>query len=233
MHFFDINVLTHHKIFSVKSEIVSEISSFKLIYIVKKEFCKVGVFQLSDRELMKLLEKNPDAGIDEMMTLYMGMVYNIVKNRISAFSTKEDVEECVIDVFHEIYRQRKAIDLGKGSIKGYIAVIAKRKAIRLYRSRNEKETSSVSFEETYISPMECGHSGIEDALIEKEHTAEILSLIKTLGEPDSEILIRKYYFRQSTRSIAHEMGIRENTVDKKVSRGRNKLRKLLGGNDNG
>lgn len=188
---------------------------------------------MSDRELMKMMDKNPDKGIDQMMNLYMGMVYNIVKNRISAFSSNEDVEECVIDVFHEIYRQRNAIDLGKGSIKGYIAVIAKRKAIGLYRSRNGKETSSVSFEETYISPMEYGHSGIEDILIEKEHTAEILSLIKTLGEPDSEILIRKYYFRQSTRSIAHEMEIRENTVDKKVSRGRNKLRKLLGGNNNG
>ena len=112
-------------------------------------------------------------------------------------------------------------------------MIAKRKAIGLYRSRSDKEASSLSFDETYISPMEYGHSGIENVLIEKEHKAEILSLIKILGEPDSEILIRKYYFRQSTRSIADEMGIRENTVDKKVSRGRSKLRKLLGGNDNG
>ncbi|MFH5836730.1 sigma-70 family RNA polymerase sigma factor [Proteiniclasticum sp. C24MP] len=188
---------------------------------------------MSDRELMKMIEKNPDKGIDQMMTLYMGMVYNIVKNRISTFSSKEDVEECVIDVFHEIYRQRNAIDLGKGSIKGYIAVIAKRKAIGLYRSRNDKETFSVSFEEKYISPIESSHSGIDDVLIEKEDIAEILSLIKTLREPDSEIFIRKYYFRQSTRSISHELGIRENTIDKKVSRGRNKLRKLLGGNDNG
>jgi RNA polymerase sigma-70 factor (ECF subfamily) len=60
------------------------------------------------------------------------------------------------------------------------------------------------------------------------NTLQIINEIKFLGEPDSEIFIRKYYFRQSTKYISKIMGIKENTIDKKVSRGLIKLKQTLG-----
>jgi RNA polymerase sigma-70 factor (ECF subfamily) len=54
-----------------------------------------------------------------------------------------------------------------------------------------------------------------------------------LGEPDREIIIRKYYFGQKSKEIAGVLNLRENTVDKKISRGLKKLKILLGGVDNG
>lgn len=188
---------------------------------------------MSDRELVELLRKNPDKGLEEMMTLYMGLVYAIVKNKIALYYSKEDIEECVIDVFHEMYKQRHALDSSKGSIKGFIAVIAKRKAISLYRSVENKKGMTVSLEEDYSEPLGPAQIAAEQIMMEKEQTKEIIDFIRSLGEPDSEILIRKYYFGQSTRSIAQDLGIRENTIDKKISRGRNKLRELLGGSRNG
>lgn len=48
-----------------------------------------------------------------------------------------------------------------------------------------------------------------------------------LGRPDSEIFMRKYFYGQKRRDIAEELGMKTNTVDKIVSRGLVKLRKIL------
>lgn len=69
----------------------------------------------------------------------------------------------------------------------------------------------------------------EQIVMNKENQNELIQVIKSLGEPDCEIFIRKYYFGQSTKSIANDLGMKENTIDKKVSRGHIKLRELLGG----
>ena len=50
-----------------------------------------------------------------------------------------------------------------------------------------------------------------------------------LSEPDKEIFIRKYYLGQSTKIISKILGIKENTIDKKVSRGLLKLKNILKG----
>jgi RNA polymerase sigma-70 factor, ECF subfamily len=50
-----------------------------------------------------------------------------------------------------------------------------------------------------------------------------------MGEPDHEIFIRKFYLGQSSKEIAKATGIKENTIDKKVSRGLVRLRETLGG----
>ena len=52
-------------------------------------------------------------------------------------------------------------------------------------------------------------------------------MIKSLGEPDSSIFIRKYYLGQRNKDIAKELGIKEGTLNTRISRGLVKLRKIL------
>lgn len=124
------------------------------------------------------------------------------------------------------FRQRETIDLHKGSIKSYLAVIAKRKAIDKYRSVKNKQT---------ISLQEMGDAAradtneLETAIYNRKTRDLLIQAIITLGEPDSEIFIRKYYFGESTKIIVKKLRLKENTVDKKVSRGLVKLKQALGG----
>lgn len=183
---------------------------------------------MSDQELVNMFQVNPEKALDKTMDLYMGLVYYIASGTLSALSSKEDVEECVIDVFHEVYRQRAAINLDKGTVKAFIAVIAKRKAISKYRSIKNKISLTSSLDEAFGATLS-GNADTEKVVVDKEYQSELIGVIKSLGEPDGEIFIRKYYFGQSTKSIAEDLGMKENTIDKKVSRGHRKLRELLGG----
>lgn len=188
-----------------------------------------GEILLSDNELLQLFIIKPEKALDKIINMYAGMVYAIVYDKLSLICSKEDIEECVSDVFYEVYRKREDIDLQKGSIKTFIAIVSKRKAIDIYRSLKNKNSKTISLDDILCENTVKDNANVEQVVTKKEGQDVIIKEIKGLGEPDSEIFIRKYYFGQSTKLIAKALGIKENTIDKKVSRGLVKLREVLGG----
>jgi len=177
-----------------------------------------------DSKLLELLRKDPDKGIEAIMKAYMALVYKSVEGKLSV---REDIEECVSSVFYEIYKDRGKIDLLKGSLIGYIATLSKRKAIDYYR-RNMKDMGKVVPLEYYDGENVIATIDNANKYMDKETRTQLIDTIKKLGEPDREIFIRKYYLGESTKDIAKALNIKENTIDKRVSRGLGKLKKLLG-----
>ena len=164
--------------------------------VMKKE----GDYLLGEKEMLSLLSQNPEKGMEKIMDQYMAFVYTIVYGKLSGICNKYDIEECVSDIFYEIYRSRSNIDLEKGSLKSYLAVTAKRRAIDVYRKKrnNADDLSIDEFEHDWIA----ADTDVEKTVMENETTDLLIKEIKALGEPDSQIMIRKYYFGQSTKIIS-------------------------------
>lgn len=180
---------------------------------------------LGEKELCLLLQQNPEKGIGKVMDQYMAFVYTIVHGKLSALCTKQDIEECVSDVFLKLYQSRDNIDLEKGSLKSYLAVLSKRTAIDAFRKIQRKATE-LSLDE-YEWDLVDSHTDIENAFIQSQTSEMMIKNIKSLGEPDSQIIIYKYYFGQSSAAISKILGIKENTINKRASRALEKLRKVL------
>ena len=175
-----------------------------------------------------MLIQNPEKGIEKIMDQYIAFVYTIVYGKLSSVCNKQDIEECVSDVFCEIYQTRNAIDLEKGSLKSYLAILSKRRAIDVFR-KYRSNVDNVSLDEIDHENWMTSDTDIEKSMIESETRNLLIGEIKALGEPDSQIIIRKYYFGQTSKVISKELGIKENTVNKKVSRALGKLKQALGG----
>ncbi len=189
---------------------------------------------IGDEELIRLLRDEPEKGLAYMMDNYLGFVYTIVSGKLAAVTGREDIEECTSDVFYAVFQSRDSIDASKGSVKAFLAGVAKRKAIdkfrRLTGQASEPLRTAVSLEEGIGQrPDRNNAANVEAAVTARETGQELVRQIKALGPPDSEIFIRKYYFGQSTRAIAQALAIKENTIDKKISRGLDKLKLALGG----
>lgn len=182
---------------------------------------------LDDQKLYSLLITNPGKGLAKVMDRYLAYVYAIVAGRLSGMCAGEDIEECVSDVFYELYRTRAQIDLGKGSLRTYLAVLSKRRAIDAFR-RLQRTADRLSLDESAFC-LEAEGAGVEQKIVNKETADCLIQGIKALGEPDSQIIIRKFYFGQTSKVIAQALGFKENTVNKKVSRGLEKLKSILGG----
>ncbi len=187
---------------------------------------------MQDIELLKEFEYDAEQALGYLIDQYADLVYSIINGKIASVGTAEDVQECVSDVFLDFYRQVRKIDLEKGTIKAYLAIIAKRKGIDLYRKLIRIASHSISLEEENEQHEDL-KTNIERSVIEKEEREFLLQAMDSLGEPDREIFIRKYYMGQKTKEIAEALNLQDNTVDKKVSRGLKKLRILLGGVQNG
>ena len=182
---------------------------------------------LGEKEIYLLLIQNPEKGLEKIMDKYMGFVYTIVYGKLSLVCNRQDIEECVSDIFHEAYRTRNLIDFEKGSLKSYLAVLSKRTAIDVFRKlrNNADDVSLDEFDHDWIA----SDTDIEKSVIDNEKSDFLIQEIKALGEPDSQIMIRKYYFGQSSKIISKALGIKENTINKKVSRALAKLKQVLGG----
>jgi len=187
--------------------------------------------RLRDEPLLKLLRKNPHKGLEAVMKDHMGLVYAIVANKLNVVCAKEDVEECVSDVFYQLYEQRNRIDPAKGSVRAFLCVLAKRRAIDVFRLKTGKYTAMpLDGEPPEDLPDDFR---VEDSFDSQEERGLLLQTIKGLGEPDSEILIRKYYLGESTKQIAARFSMTVNAVDLNLFRSRKKLKEILGGTHNG
>jgi RNA polymerase sigma-70 factor (ECF subfamily) len=73
-----------------------------------------------------------------------------------------------------------------------------------------------------------------DEQAERTETAHaLLDAVKSLGEPDSTIIIQKYYYGRSSEDIGDRIDMKPNTVRKRLSRALSRLRDILREDDEG
>lgn len=173
---------------------------------------------MTDGELLELLRAEPERGLAEVLDTYSAYVYKIAYSKLGSVCSKEDIEEAVSDIFLMFYEYGRKKGFELPSVGAYLSVIAKRRSINLYKKLITKsETVSLDEIEDYV-----GESAAADS-----RRREIIETIKQLGEPDSEIILRRYFIGQKSREIAGDLGLKQNTVDKKISRGLKKLKEIL------
>lgn len=173
---------------------------------------------MRDNDILALLRENPEKGLKLLTKQYGGLVYAVVRRNFPGISDA-DVEACAADVFAEFYLELDKYDPSKGSVKAWLCTIARHNAVDA--ARKIKET--LPLDEEILS---------EESSVESEHeNAElrraVLAEVKSLPEPDREILLRKFYLGESSKEIAARLKMSVSNVDTRTSRTVEKLRKRL------
>lgn len=185
---------------------------------------------MEDKKLIRLLRKDPNAGMEALMDQYTGLVYAVVKGKFADYYyVSSDIEDCVADVFSKFYMNLSEYDPSVASIKGYLCVIARNHAINVVKKRSMQGDASLY--ETAILAQGVEEDSIDSILIEDERCSEVLKAIEALGDPDSSILFRKYYYGQSAKSIGKVLGLSVTNVNTRAHRALEKLREMLGGRE--
>ena len=181
-----------------------------------------------DKKLLELIKKHPNRGMNLLMNEYGGLVFFVVQKRIP--DNINDIEECVSDVFIDFYSNINSVDLNKGSIKAFLITIATRRAIDTYRRNSvHREVYSLDDEDSYIEYMLLKEKNDpEELAIQKNDEDRLLQAVESLGEPDSQILYRRYFMQQSVKEIAETLGMKSNSVSKRITRALSVLEERLG-----
>ena len=178
---------------------------------------------MQDQEILDMLRQTPELGITALMERYGRLVYALVRNRLPAdVFCAADVEDCVADAFNEFYLGLDKYDPGKGSVRSWLCVIARNKALGLVRRRYRDADILPLDEDLAVDDMM-----LESDLVERELRAVVLAAVKKLEEPDREIILRKFYMGEQTKDIAARLGLTAANVDTRTHRAIEKLRKKL------
>ena len=185
---------------------------------------------MEDKDLLRLLYRSPSEGMARLMDLYTGLVYAVVKGKLLDFPhVSTDIEDCVADVFSKFYMNLSDYDPSLSSIKAYLCVLARNHALNLAKKRSRIQKTSLDDEENFL--ILSNEDGPEEVLLEKELRQEVIRAVEDLGQPDSVIIVRKFYYGQSSKAIALAMGMTVSNVDTRTARALNKLKKMFGGKE--
>jgi len=181
---------------------------------------------MTENELRLLMAESVKKCHRVIFDTYCNYVYAIVMNVLRNCGTREDIEDCVSDVFMKIYKHIDKNTDFSGDLKSFIGTISRNTAIDAYRSVSQKNIRSISIDDENTEEFGT-NDRLEENTEKKEMSRIILKKIKELGEPDSTIIIQQYYYNRTAKEISQSISMTAAAVQKRSSRARQKLKALL------
>lgn len=173
-----------------------------------------------ERTILAIRKREADA-INEVIKKYSKLLWSISGAILNNIGATQDVEECVADTFIYLWEHPDKYDPGRGRLKTWLSIVARTQAVN--RCREIAKRNTVPLEETDF----INHIGIVDDILKEETRRTLLAAINALGEPDREILIRRYYYEQKPKEIALALDMSVKQIDNRLYQTKLKLREVL------
>jgi RNA polymerase sigma-70 factor, ECF subfamily len=179
-------------------------------------------------KLIKLIKKRKQEALKKVMDLYMNSVYGLARAILSDLCSKEDIEECVQDVFISAWNEIDKYDENRGSFKTWLLILCKYKALAI-RKEHVRRSKIINLEEIQCAAKE----NPEEDLLAKESREEVLKEINAFNPVDREIFLRRYLLNQDIDEICTILELSRQAVDNRLWRGRKRLKEILYSSERG
>ena len=160
-----------------------------------------------------------------MIDQYSKLLWVIVGGILNNIGTAQDIEECISDVFITVWQKPKNFKRQKGTLKNFLAVIAKSKALDRYRILSKKKIIEID------EVIRASDDDLLDYVIDKDMYAALYDAINLLTEPNKEIIIRRYFFEEKPAHIAEKTCIPVKEVENRLYQSKLKLKTILTGKE--
>lgn len=147
---------------------------------------------IDEQKLLHNLKKRNRNSLDDIIKIYTPYVSVIVYNTVGCKLSKEDMEEIVSDTFFLLWQSSLNIDETKGNMRSYLATIARNTSKNKLRKYHSNEVLNEQIISSDLTP--------QDNIIKAENSQLLTELITSLGEPDSEIFFRYYYYNEKNQN---------------------------------
>ena len=171
---------------------------------------------IQEEEIVERLRRGDPAGLEALMDRYAPFVSAVAARVLPG--RPEEWEEVAADVFLAAWKDRKK--LRPGQVKGWLATVARNRAIN--RRRDRREDLPLEEDALLLSP-DSPHVEAEQGELR-----EVLSrALGSLDRADRELFVRHYYYGQTVARAAEEMGLNLSTAKTRLRRGRERLKDYL------
>lgn len=179
---------------------------------------------MTNSELKIQFQKSPQQCHRMIVDEYSNYVYTIVFSQLRNAAGREDIEDCVSNIFAEVFFSLSKNADSYSDLKLLVGTIAKRTAIDAYRKlirdknilSDEKELENIQSDQSVAETAE-----------RSQRRQKLLDIVHELGEPDCTIIIYQYFFDRSISEIAQKFSMTVSAVRKRSERARKRLRSVL------
>lgn len=178
---------------------------------------------MTDDEILCHIINGDEAGLSGLAEKYEKLLIYIVTGILG--NRVRDIEECINDTYLKFWRNAASYDMEKASMATYLKVIARNTALNRLRDlrRHEEHTHTDDFSDAALMYAD-NSQNIENHIAGKEKAEHLNRIIAELSPKDRELVIRKYFYLQSSKVIAQAMYMSVTAVDSRLSRLRTKMK---------
>lgn len=177
---------------------------------------------MDDKQILDLLWERSERAIQALMSRFGALLNRICMNILG---DPQDAQECVNDTYMAIWN---AIPPKRPEpLSPFVCRTGKNIALNRLRSNTAKKRNSqynLSLEE--LEPY-LGTAALDDTVSAQQLGRLIERFLESIKTNNRMIFLRRYWFGDSVKDIAVQMGMTENAVSVRLSRTREQLRAYL------
>lgn len=180
-----------------------------------------------DVELMRVIVGGSEGALEQLYDRYHTAVYAVC---LRVLRNAVDAEDVVIDTFWELWRNADRYDSSRGSVLGYLLLLARSRAMDRLRNRNSREARQRQLTGHAGDGPEVFPSNGEDPSQQawlSERRSVVRQALQQLRYDEREALELAFFDGLSHRQIAEKLDQPLGTVKTRIRRSLIQLRQLL------
>lgn len=174
----------------------------------------------SEKNFIVRLKKQKEDALEYIIDSYMPLVKAIAWKILQPLGKNDVIDECISDVFISVWQRANQFEGDVEDFKRWIGMVAKYKAIDIYRIIEKQRVREQSIEMAEVVPAE---RDTQKIVLLREEKNELLLTINNLEPIDRDIFLMKYYLDMTNNEIAESLNMTKAAVDNRLYRGKKKL----------
>ncbi|AKL97300.1 RNA polymerase sigma-70 factor RpoD [Clostridium aceticum] len=177
--------------------------------------------EYSQSTLVEGIKAKDMRAYNSMIEKYTKVVYCLTYNILSPSLNKEDIEECVSDVFLDAWMKIDIFDQEKGNFRTWLLVLTKYKALTYKRKnagKNVVDIEGFQVEDSY---------NLEQLFFLRQEQEKVIEVINSFNQIDKEIFFRRYFFDEKINDLAKKFNLSRTAIDNRLLRGRKIIKEVL------
>ncbi|RKD26011.1 RNA polymerase subunit sigma-24 [Ammoniphilus oxalaticus] len=183
---------------------------------------------LPQSALVKRIKNEDVLAYEYMINKYTKTIYYLAHHILSPSLSKEDIEECVSDVFLEAWTRIDEFDEEKGNFRTWLLMLTKYKALTYRRKRTTDQV--IAMEDFEI---EDSYSLEKDVFLRRDQE-KVIEIINSFNDVDRKIFLRRFFYNEKISDLAKAFNFSRSAIDNRLYRGRKMIKEALdyGGSEN-
>ena len=172
---------------------------------------------MDDEKLARQLAQGASRSLEEVIKAYGRLLWGIASGILCGVGTREDVEEVVSDVFVELWRNPSAFDPARGTLKSFLCVKCRTRALDRLRALLRRPVLSLEEE------PEPAEDGLQEEFLSSLTVERINRYLDALPPPDGEILTLRLLYELRPAEIADKLGMPVREIYERIRIGKERL----------